>query len=544
VLAREQQLERLRTEHFDILVIGGGATGTGIALDAVTRGLKVALVEREDFAAGTSSRSTKLIHGGVRYLEQAVLHLNTQEFHLVTEALHERKTLLHIAPHLVHPLPLVTPLYRWLEAPYYLTGLKLYDWIARDGSIGQSRYISKAETLEHFPLLAAEGLHGGVLYYDGQFNDARMNCSLALTAVDHGAAVTNHVCVTALSKRAGRLFGVEAVDQLTQCPLFIQAHAVINATGPFADHIRHLDDPSLAPMIRGSIGIHLILDQQFCSTQMGLLIPKTEDGRVLFMLPWEGHTLVGTTDTPCEITNHPKPLQEDVDYLLRHLERYVGISLTPSAVLAAWAGIRPLVQDTAAKKTSKICREHHIEVSSSGLISIMGGKWTTYRKMAEETVDEAIATAELNPIRPCQTEQTLLRGAEEYQPEIVWDLVNKYALEPEVATHLAHSYGTKAYDILADTAHRQLLIHHYPYLQAEILYCAREEYACTAIDMLARRTRLAFLSHAASLKALPLIVDLMAGVLNWDTQQRQEELDNAKHFLDTMHIHMHIPKRT
>lgn len=302
---REETVRRLKRDHFDILVIGGGSTGSGIALDAAARGLKVALVEMEDFGSGTSARSTKLIHGGVRYLEQAVMRLDRGQFNLVRDALRERAALLRNAPHLAWPLPLIIPLYRPLHLPYYWFGLKVYDALAGKANIGTSRYLSPAETLRRFPMLQPRGLIGGLLFYDGQFDDARLNVALALTAIEHGAAILNHTAVTDLIKDDGRIVGAIVRGAREQGEWEIRAASVINATGPLSDQIRTLDDPQAPPMLRVSSGTHIVLDGKFSPPDTGLLIPKTEDGRVLFVLPWLSHTLIGTTDSYAEPTREP-----------------------------------------------------------------------------------------------------------------------------------------------------------------------------------------------------------------------------------------------
>ncbi|NOY14192.1 MAG: FAD-dependent oxidoreductase, partial [Deltaproteobacteria bacterium] len=385
-MGRQQHLQQLKDgSSFDLLVIGGGATGCGVALDAASRGLKVALVEKNDFAEGTSSRSTKLVHGGVRYLEMAVKKLDRVQYHLVKDGLRERYTLLKNAPHLSNRLPLVTPLYRWLDIPYVFSGLKLYDILSGKRNIGHSRLLSRSEALRRFPTLKAKGLKAGVLYYDGQFHDARMALSLALTAEQQGAVIINHVAVTGLLKMAGEICGARLTDALSGESWELRAKGVINATGPFADRIRLLDNPDASKLLSASSGIHIVLDKRFAPPDTGLMIPQTEDGRVLFVLPWEGHALVGTTDEPAEITEHPQPLESEINYLLRHVARYFNLQVERSDIKAVWSGLRPLVSDPEAVDTAHLARDHVIEESPGGLLTIAGGKWTTYRKMAEDT---------------------------------------------------------------------------------------------------------------------------------------------------------------
>ena len=412
---RKAQLEQLQQGMFDVLVIGGGATGTGVALDAVSRGLKTALVERDDFSAGSSSRSTKLVHGGVRYLEQAVKGLDRTQFNLVRDALKERAVLLSNAPHLAHPLPILTPLYNWFQIPYMMIGLKLYDALAGRANLKSSRFVGREEALRRFPMLKKEGLRGAVLYYDGQFDDARMNVSLALTAAHEGAAVANHLEVTKLLKGGGRVAGASVRDTLSGETWDVRAKVVVNATGPFTDAIRHLDDEGAAPMLTASSGVHIVLDGHFSPPGTGLLIPQTDDGRVLFLLPWLGYTLFGTTDHPAAIEPNPQPSEDDIDYLLSYLGRYFDVPATRDDILATWSGLRPLVSDPKAADTAKVSRDHVVNTSSSGLVTVAGGKWTTYRKMALDTVDEVLKVGHLQA-GPSRTEQLKLVGAEAFRP--------------------------------------------------------------------------------------------------------------------------------
>ncbi len=522
---REEHLERLKRETFDLLVIGGGATGAGVALDGASRGLQVALVERDDFAAGTSSRSTKLIHGGVRYLENAVKHFDRSQFNLVRDALKERAILLKLAPHLSRPLPLVTPLYNWLEVPYYLTGLKLYDWLAGKANLQPSRYLDAKEALSRFPMLKEEGLRGGVVYYDGQFDDARMNVAIALTAAQQGAAIANHLEVTGLLKRGGRLRGALVKDALRGESFEIAARQVINATGPFTDGIRWLDDPDAPPMLTASSGAHIVLEGRFSPPETGLLIPQTEDGRVLFLLPWLGHTLVGTTDQPAPIERHPRASEDDIAYILRHLHKYFSVPVSREDVKATWSGLRPLVSDPEAADTARLSRDHILNLSASGLLTIVGGKWTTYRKMAVDTVDEAQRIGNLGGLRRSQTETLTLLGGLRYSPFEAARLQEVYGLELEVASYLNRAYGDQAEAVarLAKEGLAARLAPGHAYLEAEVVYGARHEWARTTTDVLARRTRLGFLDRGATLQAIPRVARLLGDELGWSAEARQED---------------------
>ena len=404
---------------WDVIVIGGGATGLGVAVDAATRGFRTLLLEQRDFASGTSSKATKLVHGGVRYLAQ-------RNFPLVKEALHERGLLLKNAPHLARPLGFVVPAYRFHEKPFYQIGLKVYDFLAGPLNIARSRSLSRAKTLEAAPTLAGERLRGGVLYYDAQFDDARLAVSLARTVFDHGGLALNYMRVTNFLKfqdpnfplSTQRISGVETTDTETGETFRLSAHCVINATGVWVDSVRTLDDANAPPMVKPSQGTHLVLSREFLPGNAAVLVPRTDDGRVLFMVPWHGHTLVGTTDTPrndlsLKSPGDVAPLEDEIDFILETVGRYLTRAPVRTDVLSAWAGLRPLVRDTKPtgdEPTSKLSREHTISVSSSGLVTVTGGKWTTYRKMAEDVLDAAF-TSHLLEMRPCQTEALPLHGA-------------------------------------------------------------------------------------------------------------------------------------
>lgn len=510
--ARRARLARLASERFDVLIIGGGATGAGAALDAATRGLKVGLVERFDFAQGTSSRSTKLVHGGVRYLEQAVKHADRSQFRLVREALHERARLLRNAPHLARPLPLLTPVYGALELPYYFTGLKLYDMLAGRANLRPSHLVGRAEALARFPMLKHEGLKGAVEYYDGQFDDARMNVTLVRTAEVHGAVVSNHVEALALVKRDGRVTGVVAADRAapTARSFEIAARVVVNATGPFADAVRTLDDPDAEPMLKASSGVHVVLPARFSPSDTGLLIPHTEDGRVLFLLPWQGRTLVGTTDSPAAVEPEPLPEQSAIEYILRHVRRYFDLPVARSDVLAAWSGLRPLVElGHEGASTARLSRDHTIVTSASGLVTIAGGKWTTYRRMAEDVVDEAVEVGRLEPRTGSLTKDLPLLGAEGFDQNGYTALMRDRGLPEDVARHLNSAYGALAPLVLDAGASTERLADGYPYIEAEVAYARDHEYACYPDDVLARRLRLAFLDEGAAAAVRARVADLM-----------------------------------
>lgn len=535
-MTREQHLEQLKAGHrFDLLIIGGGATGCGVALDAASRGLKVALVEKNDFSEGTSSRSTKLVHGGVRYLEAAVKKLDRVQYHLVRDGLKERYRLLKNAPHLSNRLPLVTPLYRWIDVPYVFIGLKLYDLLSGKHHIGHSQLLSRKEALRRFPMLKPEGLKAGVLYYDGQFHDSRMALSLALTAERHGATICNHVAVSGLIKSQGRLCGAELTDSLTGDSWTVQASGLVNATGPFADRIRKMDNPDAEEIISSSTGIHIVLDKRFAPADTGLMIPETEDGRVLFVLPWQDHALIGTTDEPAAVTEHPKPRESEIDYLLRHVAGYFNLKVERSDIKAAWSGLRPLVRDPQAIDTASLARDHVIEVSADGLLTIAGGKWTTYREMAMDTVDQALKCFRLEaPIPSCQTERLPILGGADYHAQGDQVFVEKYGIAADIASYLHRTYGDQAEQIarLNSPPEGVRLVEDHPILEAEVLYAARCEMAERVIDVLARRTPLALIDVAAARSAAPRVLEIMAEELGWDQRRCDEELEFAEQRLN------------
>ncbi|XP_048124111.1 glycerol-3-phosphate dehydrogenase, mitochondrial isoform X1 [Alosa alosa] len=543
---RQEQLNKLRdTPEFDVLVVGGGATGAGCALDAVTRNLKTALVERSDFSSGTSSRSTKLIHGGVRYLQKAIMNLDYEQYMMVKEALEERSNLLDIAPHLSAPLPIMLPVYKWWQLPYYWAGIKMYDMVAGSKCLKSSYVLSKSKALEYFPMLKKDKLVGAIVYYDGQHNDARMNLAIALSAARHGAAIGNYTEVVRLLKTTDaqtgkeRVCGARCKDVITGQEFDVRAKCIINATGPFTDSLRKMDNQKTANICQPSAGVHIVIPGYYSPDNMGLLDPATSDGRVIFFLPWEKMTIAGTTDTPTDVTAHPIPREEDINFILNEVRNYLSadVEVRRGDVLAAWSGIRPLVTDPNSKNTQSICRNHIVNISDSGLVTIAGGKWTTYRSMAEETLDAAVKTLGLTA-GPSRTMGLTLEGGKDWTPTLYIRLVQDYGLENEVAQHLAATYGGKSFDVakMAQVTGKRWpivgkrLVSEFPYIESEVLY-AIKEYACTAIDVIARRTRLGFLNVQAADEALPRIVEIMAKELGWSEERSQEEMEAAKKFL-------------
>ncbi|MGE4651708.1 MAG: glycerol-3-phosphate dehydrogenase/oxidase [Myxococcota bacterium] len=520
---RDSMLSRLADEPFDVIVIGGGATGLGVAVDATTRGYRTLLLEAHDFAKGTSSRSTKLVHGGVRYLEQL-------DFGLVGEALRERGLLYENAPHLVHNQGFVVPRFRWWEGPFYGAGLKLYDALAGRENLAPSRSLSREATLEAIPNIEREDLLGGTLYHDAQFDDARMAITLALTAAQHRAVLINRAEVVELLRSEdtrGATCGVGIVDRESGRRHRVLARAVVNATGVFSNAILKLDRPDARALVSPSQGIHLVLDASFQPSANAIMVPHTDDGRVLFVIPWLGRVLVGTTDTPVtDACLEPRALPEEIDFVLRNANRYLTHDPRREDILSVFAGLRPLVRDDAAE-TKSISREHLVQVSASGLVSIVGGKWTTYRKMAEDAVDQAAEVAGL-PRRRCNTETLQLYG---------WQ-----ARESLPADEIDCSYGTDLAGVEAlgeeRPEWRQLLHPRLPYRGVHVVWALRHEMARDVEDLLSRRTRCLLLDARAAVEAAPAVAEMAARELghgaDWaEAQVREFEQLAQGYLLDT-----------
>ena len=503
-MQREAMLKRIRERSdpnapWDIAIIGGGATGMGVAVDAAARGFDVVLVEAHDFGKGTSSRSTKLVHGGVRYLEQGNIPL-------VMSALKERGLLRQNAPHLVHDLAFVVPNYSWWEAPFYGIGLKLYDMLAGKYGFGASKLLTREETLDRLPALEPEELRSGVVYYDGQFDDARLLIHLAMTAADRGATLVNYCPATALLRgEDGYVNGVAARDAETGEELQLSARIVVNATGVFTDSIRRMADAAIEPMMVTSQGIHLVFDRSFLKGDTALMVPRTSDGRVLFVIPWHGHTVAGTTDTPVDAPSlEPRALDDEIEFILETASRYLSRPPRREDVLSVYVGLRPLVKGEG--KTSTLSRDHVIHVDPSGLLTITGGKWTTYRHMAEDCVDHCITLGRLRD-EPCGTKNLHIHGyvdaldepLHEDEPLAVYgsdaDAIRELARNPTLATPLSRDL---------------------PYIGAEVVWAAREEMARTVEDALARRTRALFLNAAAAMAMAEPAARLLARELGRD----------------------------
>jgi glycerol-3-phosphate dehydrogenase len=500
---RAEMLQRLRDEPGtrDVLVIGGGASGLAAAVESAARGYRTALVEQADFAQATSSRSTKLIHGGIRYLQQGRLSL-------VRESLRERGTLLRNAPHLVHPLPFILPVYAWWERAFYGAGLKLYDKLAGELGIGSSQNLSRLETLARMPALARDGLRGGILYHDGQFDDTRLAITLAQTVADFNGVAVNYVKVVSLLKHNDRVGGVTMRDLESGDEFEVRARVVVNATGVFSDEVRRLDDGTAPDLLTLSQGAHIVLDKMFLPGGCALIIPRTSDGRVFFAIPWHDRVLLGTTDTMVsKAVLEPRPLETEIEFLLAHAARYLAQAPRAADILSAFAGLRPLVK-SGVGKTSKLSRSHQIVTAPSGLVSIIGGKWTTSRLMAEDAVNQAAIIGGL-AARSSPTKTLRLHGWRETSND-----------KPNLA-----EYGSDAEELLAgcESAGDKPLHPHLPYCAGQVVWAVRREMARTLEDVLSRRLRALPLDARAAVEMAPQVAHIMALELgrteDWEKQQ-------------------------
>jgi len=503
-------LEKLhQKDPWDVLIVGGGATGLGCAVEAASRGHRTLLVEQSDFGKGTSSRSTKLVHGGVRYLKQGNISL-------VREALKERGLLLRNAPHVTSKLGFVIPRYRWWEGAFYGIGLKVYDALAGNLTLGSSRLLSPQETLEHLPTLSQRGLRGGILYYDGQFNDSRLAITLALTAADLGACLLNYCRVTRLSFKNSRIAGAVLKDQIEGQEYEVAARVVVNATGVYTDEIRRMEDTGARPLIRASQGTHIVLSGSFLPGRSALMIPRTEDGRVLFAIPWQERTLVGTTDIPVEeVPLEPRPMHSEIEFLLDHSAQYLDRKPTIDDVLSTFTGLRPLVSNSeSSTTTASLSRDHSLLVSKGGLVTITGGKWTTYRKMAQDAIDNAEEIGSLGKV-PSKTHTLRLHGAPREEEAENGDPLGIYGTNAGAIEAMTREDEALAVQLSPDL----------PYIAAEVVWAVREEMAMTVEDVLSRRTRALILDARAAIGCAPQVARLMSRELKMDASWIESQVE-------------------
>lgn len=513
---RETGIQQLQSpKEWDVIVIGGGATGIGIAIDAASRGYSTLLLEKNDFAKGTSSRSTKLVHGGVRYLAQGNIKL-------VKEALRERGRMLANAPHICKKAPFIVPAYKWTDKIWYGIGLKLYDLMAGKLGLGKTRLLNRKAVIEMLPSVNRQKLRGGILYYDGQFDDARLAISMAQTATERGATVINHIEVSKLLHENGRVSGVQCTDHIGQVNYTIRAKVVVNATGVFAGAMMKEDDHLTHDIIAASQGIHIVLDKKFFPGTDALMIPKTDDGRVLFAIPWQNKVLVGTTDTPVNtLSEEPLAMEEEINFLIRHFNRYHQTTIQRSDVLSVFAGLRPLVKRKDVKNTASLSRDHTLIIAPSKLLTITGGKWTTWRKMAEDAVNHIAEITGQEP-RKCVTANLHIHG---------------YTNEPMTDSHLQY-YGSDAAairELMQEPGMERTLHAAHPFTVAEVVWALRYEMAQTVEDVLARRVRLLFLDANAAMATAPLVAAIMAKEWgkdeHWQKQQAASFNETAGKYL-------------
>jgi glycerol-3-phosphate dehydrogenase len=547
---RAKNLERLTNEEFDICIIGGGASGAGCALDAVLRGFKVALIEKEDFAAETSSKSTKLIHGGVRYLEQAFKNFDFAQLRQVKHGLEERHTVIRNAPHLAHPLALITPVFSWFEGFYFKIGLTIYGFFAKNDSMPKAEWLNKKETFEHIPTLTPK-LHSSVMYYDGQLDDARYCLALAHSADEAGVAVVNHASITGFEKDSnGKLTAAIVKDNLKQLrtqnseshdeTFRIYSKLFINCTGPHGDSIRLLANDKQEKRLRPSKGVHIMLPAEVLNSQDAMLIPKTKDGRVIFVIPFEGEVMVGTTDDEYrDLEKEPILIEQEIDFLLDTLRPYIAKVPDKSEIKSGFGGLRPLIASSGSKATKKLVRDHEVEYDEkSNLLSLLGGKWTTYRLMAKDTIDEVCKI--LNKDSACKTELHYLVGGENYSFEEWKNIQKKYKLDEDICQHLLKKYGTKANDVLEISSLTERIHKDYPFIKAEVVYTIREEMVGSLRDFFARRTRMELMDWNATLESINTVAEIMSVELNWNEAQKQANIlayqNLVKGFVKTANI--------
>jgi glycerol-3-phosphate dehydrogenase len=527
--SRKERQRSIEGSSFDICVIGGGATGAGCALDAQLRGLRTVLVEAGDFAGATSSKSTKIIHGGVHYLEEAVKEFDVAEYHVGDRALRERILMLKSAPYLSRTMEFLIPCFQWRDAGYYDVGLKLRDWVAGESSIFPSHFLSREETLRRMPALKSDELVGSIAYADGQFDDARYNIALVKTFWESGGTASNYLRVTGFEKdEGGKLVAAKVEDQLSQEKFVIRSRAFVNSTGPFADRMRDLATPGVHGRLRLSKGSHILLPLDVLPSEDAMLIPQTEDGRVLFALPWMGRLLVGTTEQEVGVEDELCVTKEEVEFILRQLNGYLKTPVFPDQVVSGFAGARPVVSRSRNGDTKKPSRDHELEVDpQSGLISVMGGKWTNHRAMAEDTVN-AVQNYLGVPVTPTLTPNRPLTGADGYTPDYWMNLVRDYRISERTARHLAGRYGTTAPEVLdwskKDRDLAQPIVEGLGPIRAEIRHSACEM-AATIEDVLSRRIGLEFFSWRASREAAPVVGSILGKRLGWTAEHTRVAID-------------------
>ncbi|TBU06762.1 glycerol-3-phosphate dehydrogenase [Hamiltosporidium magnivora] len=545
-LSRNESINRMKSKEFDLLIVGGGASGSGCALDAVTRGLSVALVDAGDFGCETSSKSTKLLHGGIRYLEKAMKYFDLSQFKLVFEALHERKHIINIAPYLANKLPIMLPVYNKIMVPYFWVGLKLYDWLSGTKSIGSSYFIGKSKTIEIFPRIKKDNLSGSVIYYDGQMDDSRLNLMLALTSSYHGAVISNYVEVKNILKENDISVGATCTDKITGETFKIKSKGIINTTGPFTDSIRKDTNNELRNIVVPSSGTHIVLPKEFGPKNMGFVFPQTSDGRILFFIPWKNKLIAGTTDNKCSVESNPKPSNDEINFLIdetKHLISYPD-DLEKNTILSAWKGIRPLVKDPSKKNTESLARNHIIEVTSKRTITLSGGKWTTYRRMAEDAINKAIKTFKLNTKQPCVTKFIPLLGSHTYNHEMLYRIQRDLKVPLKVAKNWVSNYGDRAYKlrdyIKNDKINKISSI--YDITEEDVEYTIDNEMAIKISDFILRRYRIGFIDVKEAYYMIDKVSKIMKRKFCWSHKQELVERKEAVESLKSLGLEFCMKK--
>lgn len=534
--SRNERIQQLKQEVFDVLIIGGGATGSGCALDAATRGLRVALIERYDFGSETSSKSTKLLHGGIRYLEKAIMRFSLTQLLLVFQALSERWIILKMAPFLTRIIPIMVPIYQKYKMPYYWILLKLYDKMSMFKSLGRSYFLNRDDTVERFGRLAMTKLAGTIVYFDGSFDDSRMNILVSVTSAAHGAVISNYIRFDSFNHlKPDIIESANCTDLISGKEFKIKAKSFISAAGPFTDEIRKINNKQADRMMVASHGTHIVLPAHYCPHNMGLVDGKTADNRILFVLPWRDLTLVGSTDVVKELNVRPKPTIEDVEFLCRELQRYTTLLVSRRDVLAAWTGIRPLVRDLQASSSEGMVRSHKISKECQNLFVITGGKWTTFRKMAEETIDKVIGECSLEPKRGCVTRHIVLIGSNGYSRDLYYEIKEELGIDEMYAEHLLKHYGTrsrlfKKYIEKYNTR----LTEKYLFRSADVVYCIDYEYACNISDILNGRFMVGYSDVREAYNMIRPIGKIMAEIFEWDAIKEELEVRSTIELLATL----------
>lgn len=537
--SRQTIVRNMKTKIYDVLVIGGGISGAGCALDAATRGLKVAMVEAGDFGCETSSKSTKLLHGGVRYLEKAFKSLDLTSFKLVIEALRERKHVLDSMPYLTKPIALMLPVYSKMMVPYFLLGLKLYDYFSWNKSLGASHFINEGETLRHFPNIKLSNLKGSIVYYDGIHDDSRTNLMVALTAAYYNADILNYSPVKRLIKRDGVVIGAVCQDEIGNEEFSVRARCVISTAGPFTDQIKKMADGKSEDLVVPSSGVHIVVPKEYGANGMGLINPSTSDKRVLFFIPWLDKTIIGCTDSPCKVERAPVPKDEEISYILDEANKFLkeDKKLEKKNVLSAWCGIRPLVTDPKQKSTKNLARNHIVHLTDEKLLVLAGGKWTTYRKMAEDAIDMAIKKFHLNPARPCVTEHVKMLGSHGFSKQLHADIQRELDVNEDEARHFITRYGDRSF-IFSNYKDNEMplkrLHSSYMYTEEEVCYSIDHEMACKPADVLMRRMRLGFLDIKACVSVVDRVCRIFREKLSWSRSKMRKEKKECLKMLESL----------